>query len=58
MVINYSEFLAATIDSKKFLTEERLWNLFKYLDVSNNNYLEEDDLEAIFLREGNNIDQN
>jgi calcium-dependent protein kinase len=38
-VINYSQFIASALDAKKFLTTERLWALFQYFDVENNNYL-------------------
>jgi len=33
--INYSEFLAATIELKQVLTYEKLWTLFKYFDTDN-----------------------
>ncbi len=32
--INYTEFLAATVATKQFLTEEKLWSLFKSLDLT------------------------
>ena len=32
LYINYSNFLAATLDSNKFLTETKLKKLFKYFD--------------------------
>ena len=31
--INYSEFLAATIELKSVLTYDKLWALFKYFDT-------------------------
>ena len=33
--INYSEFIAATIELKSVLTYEKLWTLFKYFDTDN-----------------------
>ena len=33
--INYSEFLAATVDPKKFLTDEKCMAIFKTFDVNN-----------------------
>ena len=38
-VINYSQFIASTLDAKQFLTTERLWALFQYFDVNSNGYL-------------------
>eukprot|EP01016_Furgasonia_blochmanni_P044288 TRINITY_DN6141_c0_g1_i12.p1 TRINITY_DN6141_c0_g1~~TRINITY_DN6141_c0_g1_i12.p1 ORF type:complete len:216 (-),score=63.92 TRINITY_DN6141_c0_g1_i12:2-589(-) len=37
MGINYSEFLTATLDSKIYLNEEKMWTTFKYFDVNNSN---------------------
>lgn len=31
--INYSEFLSATIEVQRVLTEERVWAIFKYFDT-------------------------
>jgi Ca2+-binding EF-hand superfamily protein len=33
--VNYSEFLAATINTQSFLTEEKLAAIFKTFDVDN-----------------------
>lgn len=44
MHIKYSEFLAAMLDEKIYLNKERLWQLFKYYDTENRNYLEVKDL--------------
>ena len=46
-VINYSQFIAATMDAKQFLTNERLWALFQYFDVSNNGYLTPEDIKIV-----------
>ena len=40
--INYSEFLAATVSLKQFMTEEKLWMMFKHFDVDDNNYISKD----------------
>lgn len=37
--INYSEFLAATVEIKKVLTYDRLWALFKYFDTDCSGYI-------------------
>ena len=31
--INYSEFIAATLDKKLYLDQEKLWNIFQYFDT-------------------------
>ena len=40
--INYSEFLAATVSLKQFMTEEKLWMMFKHFDVDDNNFISSD----------------
>ena len=37
--VNYSEFLAATISSLNFSTEEKLWSAFNYFDTTNSGYI-------------------
>ena len=39
MKINYSEFLIAAIDLKKYLNKEKLWNLFQHFDADNKGYI-------------------
>ena len=53
--IKYSEFIAATLDSKSYLTKEKLWSLFKYFDPSNQNFITLNDLKEIFARHGRAI---
>ena len=31
--LNYSEFIAATLDSKIYLNKEKLWMMFQYFDT-------------------------
>lgn len=55
--IKYTEFLAATMDRKLYLNKERLWNLFKYFDVENKEFITVEDLKSVFKREGReNVD--
>jgi len=54
-LINYSEFLAATIDVKQVLTEERLNQLFLQFDVNNNGAITKEDLKAAFQKLGKSI---
>jgi len=32
-VLNYTEFISATMDKKIFFTREKIWSAFKYFDV-------------------------
>jgi len=45
--IAYSEFLAATMDAKKMLRHDTLWQVFKQFDRENNGVIDMDDLTAI-----------
>ena len=42
--INYSEFLAATIDIKNFLTDSKLKAIFKQFDTDNSGYITVDNI--------------
>ena len=37
--VNYTEFLAATINSFEFFKEEKIWSAFKYFDSDNKGYI-------------------
>ena len=54
-VINYSEFLAATIDKQKTLTMQNLMFAFHHFDVDNSGYITEQNLSEVFHREGRKI---
>ena len=56
-LINYSEFLSATISSKKFLTEERLWSLFKHFDSDNTDFITVGNLKDVLAQEGKEINE-
>jgi len=47
--INYSEFIAATLDKKLFLNDERLWQTFKYFDIENKNCITLDNLKEALV---------
>ena len=53
--IQYSEFLSALVNSKQYLNKERLWNLFKYFDVADKNYINKEDVHKAFAREGREL---
>ena len=50
--INYSEFLAATVDKRMALTMQNLWFAFHHFDVDNSGYITEAGLQEVFHREG------
>ncbi len=53
--LNYTEFISATLDFKTHLDRQKLWNLFKYFDTKNKNYITADDLKEILARGGKRI---
>ena len=53
--INYSEFIAATLDCHKFLTKERLWILFKHFDTDNTNYITHGNLKEALAHSGKEV---
>lgn len=55
--INYSEFLAATVDKKKALTLQNLTFAFHHFDVDNSGYITEAGLAEVFHREGRHMTQ-
>jgi calcium-dependent protein kinase len=55
--INYTEFLAATVDKKKALTLQNLTFAFHHFDVDNSGYITESGLVEVFHREGRHMTQ-
>jgi Ca2+-binding EF-hand superfamily protein len=51
-LINYTEFLSATLNTKNFLTEEVMQTLFDHYDVNRRGYLLRGDIKAAFTRAG------
>ena len=51
-LINYTEFLAASLSVSNTLTEEMLWSMFKKFDVDNTNNITVDNLKEAFKRMG------
>ena len=37
--LNYSEFIAATLDKKQYLNPDSLWAAMKYFDIDNRNFI-------------------
>lgn len=54
--INYTGFIAATLDEKKFFNKERLWNVFKHFDVDDTNFITISNLKEALARAGRKID--
>jgi calcium-dependent protein kinase len=53
--INYSVFLAATVDKTKALTRQNLLFAFHHYDVNNQGFITEDSLTEVFHREGKKL---
>jgi len=49
-MINYSEFLAATMKVRKLLNEDRLLMLFKEFDTDDSGYITKDNLQEAFSK--------
>ena len=52
--IEYTEFIAACLDKKNLLTEERLYEAFSKLDIDHNGKITKDELMSVLKLEGNN----
>ena len=55
-MINYSEFLSATISTFKLLTEENLWPVFRHFDVDNTGYLTGQNIKEAMKYEGKDLE--
>ena len=53
--INYSEFLAATVDVNTFLTEEKLKSVFCMFDTDNSGMITETNMQHAFSKLGLNV---
>jgi len=53
-VIDYTEFIAATLEKKKYMREDRLWSAFRVFDVDGNGTISKAELQKILL--GGNVD--
>jgi len=54
--INYSEFLAATIDIKEFLTESRLKAVFNQFDTDSSGKITEENIKLAMQKLGREMD--
>ena len=53
--INYTEFLAVTVDRRKAITENNLLFAFHHFDIDNTGCITEENLEECFRREGKHL---
>lgn len=53
--INWSEFLAATVDTAAFLTEQRLKAIFQQFDTDDSGCLTSDNIKYAFQKLGQNF---
>ena len=53
--INYSEFIAATINVSEYLSEERLQAIFNQFDIDNSGYITKANMKQAFSKYGREI---
>ena len=53
--INYTEFLAVTVDRRRAVTEANLTFAFHHFDIDNSGYITVENLEECFRREGKHL---
>lgn len=55
--INYSEFIAATINVNEYLTDERLQAIFNQFDIDNTGKISKDNMIQAFTKYGREINE-
>ena len=55
--INYSEFIAATLDSRALLDEDTVWNAFNFFDVDHSGFITEANMMAALTRAGRQVSE-
>lgn len=53
--INYSEFIAATMDKQTYMSREKLWAAFKHFDVDNTNEITAENIKEAMARAGRKL---
>ena len=53
--INYSEFLAATLDVKAFLNDDKLNAIFSQFDTDNSGYISRENIVTALTKMGHEI---
>ena len=54
-MINYSEFLTATLEVKNLVTDEKLWMMFRTFDTEDKNFITTEDIAKTMSKMGKNI---
>ena len=54
-LIQYTEFLAATVQVHEVLTEQKLYTLFKHFDTDNSDFITPDHLREAFNQNGREL---
>ena len=54
-MINYTEFLAATISVQKFLTHQKLEAIFRQFDIDGNNQITKENIRDAMTKMGREI---
>ena len=55
--INYTEFLSATVEVKRFMTEEKLWMMFKHFDVDDTGFISKDNINKAMSKMGKEVSE-
>jgi calcium-dependent protein kinase len=50
--VDYTEFIAATLDSKAVLEERALWDAFSRFDLDGNGKISKDELKTVLSQDG------
>merc|ERR1712110_897560 len=50
--IDYTEFLAATLDKKQYIKESAVWDAFKFFDKNGDGKIDRSELKAVLGEEG------
>ena len=53
--INYTEFLAVTVDRRRAITENNMLFAFHHFDIDNTGFITLENLEECFRREGKHL---
>ena len=53
--INYEEFIEATVVLEKFMIEERMWIVFRHLDVDDANTIKRDNIKEAMKQLGKEL---
>ena len=56
--INYTDFISATLDSKIYLNNEKLWSAFKHFDTDSTNFITANNIKEAMARAGRKLPQN